>query len=150
MCETYYGFPPAQRPAYLLELITKAREGNGVIRRILTNRVLLQPRNRSQKVIHWRGSRNYPTIAQEAHAFCKWYFDAGIAYVIDHPEHKPVSDTKRRAEDRALREFENRLKAIQKRVLPGLEERPHHTLEAVVCAMVFTRGPRRSAEYQAT
>ncbi len=40
-----------------------------------------------------------------------------IAYVIDHPEHKPVSDTKRRAEDRALREFENRLKAIQKRVL---------------------------------
>lgn len=142
MCEAYYGLPPKERPAYLIGLITQARQSNAKIKRILTNHLLLRPNGKVQpRVIFWRASSNYPTIAQEAHAFCKWHFDAGVAFVISNPDRKPLPNACRRYGKMKQREYERQLVAIQKKVLPRLEGRPHHTLKAVVQTIVGTRGP---------
>lgn len=68
LCETYYGMPPASRPDYLESLIDRARAGEAKIAEVLSNLMLLKASEGSRKV-NLRGSRAYPTIAQEAHRF---------------------------------------------------------------------------------
>ncbi len=68
LCKTYYGMPPADRPAYLEGLIDRARNGDNNVKEILTNLYLLKAKEGS-KVYNYRGSRAYPTIPQEASRF---------------------------------------------------------------------------------
>jgi hypothetical protein len=70
LCETYYGLPPADRPAYLEFLVDRARAGENKIKRILTNLYLLKA-SKCSRVYNLRASRNYPTIAQEASRFTR-------------------------------------------------------------------------------
>ena len=81
LAEMYYTRPPADRPRFLLELICEAIEGNSKVKRVLTNHVFLRP-NRSDKHKFWRGTSNYPTLAQEAHRLCKAVVGVGVDAVI--------------------------------------------------------------------
>lgn len=81
LAEMYYTHPPADRPRFLLELIREAIEGNSKVKRVLTNRVFLRP-DRSDKHKFWRGTSNYPTLAQEAHRLSKEVVGVGIDAVI--------------------------------------------------------------------
>lgn len=147
MCEVYYGLAPKERPAYLLGLIDKARQGDTQLRRILTNYVLLRNTEIMPRVIHWRGSKNYPTIAQEAHAFCKWHFDAGIAYVLDHPELEFLPGTQLHSFAMRKGDFERSMRRLQKKVLPGLADRSKQVTKAVIYMISKTHGASLHTEH---
>lgn len=68
LCERYYATKPADRPAYLEHLIDTARAGNGRMREVLSNLVLLKA-SEGRRATNLRSSRSYPTIAQEANQF---------------------------------------------------------------------------------
>lgn len=141
MCETYYGLPPAERPSYLYELVKKARRGDRAIGRMLTNRVLLRPKSLRPKVVHFRASENYPTLAQEAHRFCKLYFGTGVARVIDDPALEPLIASERHQEGIEHCKHEERVWTLQNRILPCLGDRPHHVLKAVMSSLAGASGP---------
>ena len=77
LCETYYGMPPADRPAYLELLIDRARAGENKIKRILTCLYLLKTPECS-RVYNLRASRAYPTISQEASRFTQDFWGVSI------------------------------------------------------------------------
>lgn len=77
LCETYYGMPPADRPAYLETLIDRARAGENKTKRTLTNLLLLKS-SESSRVYNLRSSRAYPTIAQEASRFTQDFWGVSI------------------------------------------------------------------------
>ena len=77
LCEFYYGIPPIDRERYLESLIDRAREGDTRIKQVLTCLYLLKPKEGS-KVYNFRGSRAYPTIAQEASRFVQTRWGVSI------------------------------------------------------------------------
>jgi len=77
LCKRYYGLPPKDRGAYLETLVDRAREGDNKIKHILTNVYLLRAKEGS-RVYNFRGSRAYPTIAQEASRFTTAYWGVSI------------------------------------------------------------------------
>ncbi|PUB11322.1 hypothetical protein [Yoonia sediminilitoris] len=95
LCETYYGMPPADRPAYSMALIDRARAGESKIKRVLTNPLLLNA-SESSRVYNWRSSRAYPTIAQEAAKFSqdKWGVSIGHAVSGQTPTAMSQSNNK--------------------------------------------------------
>ena len=82
LCETYYGLPAKDRSRYLAELVQKAVEGDTHLIRLFTNWVLLRPAQDSSYYLNWRGSLEYPTLPQEAHAMCNDICGKGIVAVI--------------------------------------------------------------------
>ena len=81
LCETYYGMPPADRPAYLEALIDRARAGENKIKRTLTNLLLLKTPE-SSRVYNFRASRAYPTIAQETSRFTQDTWGMSIKHAV--------------------------------------------------------------------
>lgn len=140
LCATYYGLPPADRQVYLKGLIDRARAGDAKIRRILTNWVLLRPREMKARAVHYRGTPAYPTLAQEAHEFCKWYWDAGIAYVVDHPDLAPYAERVERDRAKLQALYQRQLAKVVSSI-PRIMKSPERVQLSHAMAIIASKGP---------
>jgi len=140
MCETYYGLRPDQRQDYLQDLIEKAWGGDTMIRRILTNRVLLRP-DYSETHLFYRGNPEWPTLAQEAHAYAKFNWDAGIVYVLDRPWLTPPSDLEIRLKSMTTEDYIKQAEKGGDNLWKMVGARfPEHTLKAFAHLLVNPPG----------
>lgn len=127
VCERYYSLPPDQRASYIAQFIEAAREGCSIRKRLLTNRVLFTSDQESYRHKHWRGSRAYPTFAQEAHELCMRVYGHGSAKAIkvaeiDLSELTKVDKSSRGclANDEVVTELQDKWDALLKRSAPPL------------------------------
>ena len=148
LAATYYALPPTERVVWLRNLIERARKGDTAVKRVLTNAALLRPREyQLSKAATY--SERLPTLAQEAHALCKFMWDAGIAYVIDNPE-LPTHAERVEKDRKRLHEDHRKLFSRCLKKLPELQHRADHTVKATLAAIVTAgRGPVISEEHRA-
>jgi len=145
-CHQYYTMPPAHRPVFLHGLIKLAQEGDKRITRLLTNLKLLRASPKGPRNLFYRGSPQYPTLAQEAHAFSKWYYDAGIRYVIENPGHRPPKSLKEGRGSMGEKTFRKQVRHATKNLKENVTHRPSHTYLAYINALLHI--PRPSLDFE--
>lgn len=146
---TYYALQPADRPVWLRNLIERARQGDTKVKRVLTNRVFLRPREYAIGKATY--SEHLPTVAQEAHTLCKYMWNAGVEYVIDHPDHPTHAERVEKDRKKLYDSHQKLLKRCLKK-LPKLSREyssEHAKLACLTAIISGGQGPTVSDEHRA-
>lgn len=82
LAEELYTLPKDKRLGYMKDLIDQARNGNSMLRQILSNQRLLFASKKERIFYHRRCPASYYTIAQAADRYCKMFWNSGVKDVV--------------------------------------------------------------------
>lgn len=82
LTEAFYATRPDERLGFIKDLVDKARQGDRILRRLLTNKYFSRATYGERRWLFHRKAYTYPNVARAADNYCKRFWKARVEDVV--------------------------------------------------------------------